>query len=386
MVANKPFANKHRDLERRRQFVGARAPARMPVHQAEAVEPAPVVAHAVAVHHLSLQTLQGNGRPNRRAVQVHGHADFAHFGALLCQPICHGPNLAGQPRCLAGQAKTFAQDAHAQAFHAPGQGFGVLGYFGGILARVQAVFPSENFQQQGVVGNRCSNRAQVVDRGFNRHRPGVGHQAVRGLHAIAAGKRRGNPYRSALVTANGQTDLARSHQGAAARRRAPGDVTHAPGIVDGTRRIGVAAAGQAEILAMGFAYDAAAGVQHPLRDRGVELRHIAFQGGSTVHHRHARQGNVVLENYLPPFQRPRLRTAYVGLDVPGVQLVFFGRRSATGSPRVFHLGHKVGQGVDSVVGLEAAFHLLQVLRKLAIAEVHVQASRQLTQLVQTRSA
>ena len=54
---------------------------------------------------------------------------------------------------------------------------------------------------------------------------------------------------------------------------------------------------RAQILTRGLAGDVAARVEDPGHDRRVDLRHIAFQNPRTVHHRHARHANIVLDRH-----------------------------------------------------------------------------------------
>ena len=168
-----------------------------------------------------------------------------------------------------------------------------------VLARVEAVGPRQHLEQERVVGDRGRHRAGVVERQLDRHDAGVGHQAVGRLQAVdaAVGRRACGSSRPGRRPAP-SADLARGDHRGAARRRAAGRVAHLVRVVHRPGRAGVAAAGEAEILADGLADDGAAGVEDAGDDGGVDVGHVALERRGAVHHRHAGEADVVLERHL----------------------------------------------------------------------------------------
>ncbi len=81
----------------------------------------------------------------------------------------------------------------------------------------------------------------------------------------------------------------------AARRRAAGRIAHPVGIMHGTGGAGVAAAGKAEILAMGLADNGAAGIENAGDDRWRRVGHVAFQRRGAIHHGNAGEADIILE-------------------------------------------------------------------------------------------
>src|SRR5260221_13669978 len=59
---------------------------------------------------------------------------------------------------------------------------------------------------------------------------------------------------------------------------------------------GVAAAGEAEVLAHGLPHNFAAGIQNAGDNGGIELRCVSLQHRGAIHHRHARHTHVVLDS------------------------------------------------------------------------------------------
>ena len=64
--------------------------------------------------------------------------------------------------------------------------------------------------------------------------------------------------------------------------------------MDGTGRIGMAAAGKTEILTMCLADDGAAGVENARDDGGVSLGCITLERRGAVHHGNTGQTDIVL--------------------------------------------------------------------------------------------
>jgi hypothetical protein len=65
----------------------------------------------------------------------------------------------------------------------------------------------------------------------------------------------------------------------------------------------VAAAGEAQALAHGFAEDGAAGVEDPLDHGGVLVGHVAVEQDGAVAHGHAGHGHIVLDRDGPAGER-----------------------------------------------------------------------------------
>ena len=176
------------------------------------------------------------------------------------------------------------------------------------------------------------------------------------LHPVRPAERRRHADRAALVAADGHVGLAEGDEDGAARRGAPGRVVPLVRVVHRPRGIGVAAARQAEVLAVRLAEDGAAGVEDPGHDGGVHLGHVALEGGGAVHHGHAGQHDVVLQHDRLSLQLPRGRALDRALVVPGVVLVLLGTRPVTRRARVGHRREVVRQAVDDVVALDARLH------------------------------
>ena len=134
-------------------------------------------------------------------------------------------------------------------------------HLGRVLARIVAVGAGDHLEQQRIVLDGGRHRPGVVDVDLDRHDAGVGHQAVGRLHAVDPAERRGHADRAALVAADRHVGLAQGDQHRAARRRAAGRVAPLVRVVHRAGGVGVAAAGQAEVLAVRLAEDGAAGVE-----------------------------------------------------------------------------------------------------------------------------
>src|SRR5690606_41203127 len=118
------------------------------------------------------------------------------------------------------------------------------------------------------------------------------------LRALGApeGRRHADP--TALVAADRHLDLARADQRARAGRRTARGVPHLVWVVHRAGGVRVAAARQAEILAMRLADDGAAGVENARVDRGVEGLPVAFQILSDVLHPSASNASTVIHTHL----------------------------------------------------------------------------------------
>src|SRR6185436_15289814 len=152
-------------------------------------------------------------------------------------------------------------------------------------------------------------------------------EAVRRLHAVDAAVRGRDADGAALVAPDGHLHLARRHDGRAPRRGAAGGVAHLARVVHGPGRARVAAAREAEVLAVHLAEDGAAGVEDARHDGGVDVGDVALQRGGAVHHGHAGQADVVLERDALALQLAGGRALDLALVVPGVVLVVLALRA-----------------------------------------------------------
>ena len=158
----------------------------MRVQQTGGVQTFPIEAHAVAVHHLRLQTFDSNRGPNGGTVHVHGHRYIFHNRAHGTQTVSGLTHLVVHIGFAVCAVKTFEQHTDAQTGNAAAQGCGVAVYTRAVLARVQTVSARNHFEQQSVVRHIGCHGSCMVDGGFNRHDAGVWHQAMRGFHAVNA--------------------------------------------------------------------------------------------------------------------------------------------------------------------------------------------------------
>ena len=144
---------------------------------------------------------------------MHGHRHVFHNRAHGTQAIGCLTHFVVDIGLAVCTVETFEQDADAQTRNATAQSGCVAVDAGAVLARVQTIGTSNHFQQQSVVSHGGRHGSGMVDGGFDGHDTGVRHQAVRGFHAVNATPRGGHANRTALVTANGQVEFARAHQG-----------------------------------------------------------------------------------------------------------------------------------------------------------------------------
>src|SRR5579872_4972494 len=88
----------------------------------------------------------------------------------------------------------------------------------------------------------------MVERELDRHDAGIWNQAVRRLHADRSATCRRNSDRAALVAANRHVDFAGCHERRAARRRSARGITRLARVDHWSKRAGVAASRETEIL------------------------------------------------------------------------------------------------------------------------------------------
>ena len=281
------------------------------------------------------------------------NGDFFHHRTQLAQLLGGSAHAGVDVGFGVGMREAFLQHANPQAFHTAFNAGGVIQCAGLLfveLARVVAVDPGQHFQQQRVVFDVGGHGTGVVDHDLNRHDAAVGHETVRRLHANDAAPGRGHANRTALIAANGHVDFAQRDHHAAARRGPARGIAHFVGVVHRAFGVGVAAAGNAVVLAVGLAGDFAARVENAGDDGGVDVRHIAFQNRVAVHHRHAGDHDVVFHRDALAGQLAGGRAFDGGLHIPGVAWVLRRQRPVTRRARIFHFGEIVGQRIHHVVG------------------------------------
>ena len=323
------FAGEHRNLQRARELVGARAPIGVGIEQARRVKAFPVKAHAVAVHHLRDQAFERDRRPDG--------APSRCIGIETCSTIAPAPRrrsaasrtLASTSGSLDWPAEALGHHADAHAGHAaaePGR-VAVLLDLHVILARIESVGAGDHFQQQGVVGDGCRHRSGMVDGRLDRHHAGIGHQTVRRPSCRSSRNR---------TQACGSSRPGRRRSPSRPRRRRPArrspTTSRRPSsrtcrVVHRTQRRGVAAAGQAKIFAMRLADDRAAGIENAGDDRRIDIRHVAFERRGAVHHRHAGEADIVLQDDALAGQRSVRGAAHFGLHRPGIERILVGARA-----------------------------------------------------------
>src|SRR5262249_40585889 len=154
---------------------------------------------------------------------------------------------------------------------------------------------------------------------------------------------------AALVAADSHLHFAGGDDGAAARRGASRGVAHLARVVHRACGTGVAAAREAEVLAVDLAHDGAAGVEHTRDDRGVDVGDVALEARGAVHHRHAGQADVVLERDALALELAARRALHLALVVPGVVLVLRALGTITGRAGILHDRHRIGHGLDGVI-------------------------------------
>src|SRR5258705_7163208 len=108
----------------------------------------------------------------------------------------------------------------------------------------------------------------------------------------------------------------------------------------------MAAAGEAEIFAMHLAEDGAAGIEDAGDDGGVGVGDVAFERRGAVHHGNAGEADIVFERDGLAGELAARGTLDRGLDVPGVELVFFALGTVTRRPRVFHGGELIPRRLE----------------------------------------
>ena len=133
---------------------------------------------------------------------------------------------------------------------------------------------------------------------------------------------------------------------------------------------------------MRLADDGAAGVEDAGDDGRIDVRHVAFERRGAVHHRHAGEADIVLEDDALARQRTVRGAAHFGLHRPGIERVLVGARPIAGRARVAHRRQIVGQLIDPIVGLERAFQHLHVFGDFALRHAQVQRTDDVVHLLE----
>ena len=156
--------------------------------------------------------------------------------------------------------------------------------------------------------------------------------------------------------------------------------------MDRTGRVGMAAAGKAEILAMRLADDGAAGVEDARDDGGIGIGHVAFERRGAVHHGNAGQADIVLERDRLAGELAARRALDRRLDVPGVVLVLVALGTVAGRSRIGHGRDVIRHGIDDVVGGVISLHQGVVGFELLVAHMHAEVLGDAAQLIESGSS
>src|SRR5579884_223557 len=132
----------------------------------------------------------------------------------------------------------------------------------------------------------------------------------------------------------------------------------------------MAAAGEAEMFAHGLADDFAAGVENARDDGGVKFRCVAFQYRGAIHHRHARNTDIILDSDALPGQRPTWRALDRTFLVPCIQRILLWLWAIATSTWVFDRQSRFRQLVDATIGLKCTAHQAEKRVEVGIAHVH----------------
>ena len=376
-----PGAEQSEELGRFREFVGALAPPAMFVHQAGDVEVGAAQAVAVAPHHRLGQPLDPDRKPERSAEQVPRDRHLRDHRSKATQALGRAADRGVDVGLRVGQAESLLHHGDLEPLHSALEQLSIRMHPGRVLPGVVTVRSRDHFEEERIVPDRGRHRPGVIDVDLDWHNAGVGHQAVGRLHAVDPAEGGRHPDRTALVPADRHIRFAGGHQNRAARGRAACGVAPFVGVVDRACCVGVTAARETEALAVRLAEDGPAGVEDPSGDGGVDIRNVALEGGRAVHHRDAREHDVVLEDHGPALKLALARALDPGLVVPGVVRVLLRPGTVACGPRILHWRQAVGQLVDDVVTLETRLHKAEERGHIAVGEREPHLAGDLLQLV-----
>ena len=117
---------------------------------------------------------------------MHGNGNLFDRGAEGTQTLGGLPHFLVDIVFAHRESKSFRHHADTQPRHATAQRCRVFIDANVVLTRIEAILASDYFEQQCVVGDVCRHGADVIDGRFDRHHPGIGHEAVGRFHAVTA--------------------------------------------------------------------------------------------------------------------------------------------------------------------------------------------------------
>src|SRR5215469_11997024 len=119
---------------------------------------------------------------------------------------------------------------------------------------------------------------------------------------------------------------------------------------------GVAAAGEAEVLAHGLPHNFAASIQNAGDNGGIELRCISLQHRGAIHHRHARDTYIVLDSDTLACQNTGRSTFDSAFLIPGVQRVLLSAGAIATRTWVANRQCWLSQLIDAPIRLKYITH------------------------------
>src|SRR6185312_2502234 len=295
----------------------------MEVHHRRGVEIRAADPVAVPIHHGRGKAFGSDRNPYRRSDHVHWNRYLLNLGAEIRKPLRGGFHALVDGSFGGRLHITFLDDADLHALDALAKRLGIFLHLGSLDAGIVTVVSGNHLEQQRIVRHVRGHRAGVVDEYLDRHDAGIGHESPGRLHAVGSTERRRHADRATLVAADRHVDFTECDDHAAARRRATSGVAHLVWVMNRTGRIGVAAAGKTEVLAVHLALDFRTGIEHARDDRGVEIRYVTFHGRRAIHHRHAGQHDVVLQRDGLALQLAAVGALHHGFAVPRIARVIF---------------------------------------------------------------
>jgi hypothetical protein len=151
-------------------------------------------------------------------------------------------------------------------------------------------------------------------------------------------------------------------------------------VVHRTRRAGVAAAGDAEVLARCLAGDLAAGIENALDHRRVDVGHIAVQELRADHHRHAGEADIVLEREAAAGKLAARLALDRRLHVPGAVRILRRRRPIPAAARIFHRRQFIRRCVENGISIGDRRDDLLDGAEIGLARLHAELVRRLAQI------
>ncbi|CQR68783.1 hypothetical protein [Acinetobacter baumannii] len=200
------------------------------------------------------------------------------------------------------------------------------------------------------------------------------------FHAVGTTEGGRDTDRTTLIAAYRHVHFASRHQCGAAGGRTAGGIAMTMGIVHRGRVGSVAAAGEAEVLAGGFAENRRPGIQQAGGHGRVVGWDETFERGGAVHHRYAGERDIVFQSDGPPGQRASRCTFYLRFVIPGIERIVLASRTIAGGARIADLRDIVGKGVDQIVSVEVSLHHRQIFLGLRRRQADMQTTGKLLEL------